>query len=104
MIEQTQLHVPPRQRLVEMLAMNIDQVVAQALELLHRHRMAVDEGARATVRSNNAPYQALIVFVDLVFGQPLPGVVEIRKVEFRAEFRAPRARPNGPGTAALAEY
>ena len=45
MIEQLHLDVPAAERLVKMLAVNVDQHLSECLELLHGHGIPVDERA-----------------------------------------------------------
>ena len=45
MIQQVALHRATTERLVEMLAVNVDEHLTQHLELLHGNRIAVNERA-----------------------------------------------------------
>ena len=59
------------QRLLLVLAMDLDQEGGQFGQLRHRHRAAVDEGARAAVGADHPAQLALLLVVQLVVGQPL---------------------------------
>ncbi len=45
MVEEISLHRPSAERLVKMLAMDVEQHLAQRFQLLHRDRVAIDESA-----------------------------------------------------------
>ncbi len=71
-IQQTALFGSLEQRVMRMLAMNIDQELAQLFQLLGSRRAAVDEGARAASGFNHAAHQQHIVVAgQIIFPQPV---------------------------------
>ena len=104
MIEQIALHVPAAQRLVEVLAMNVEQQLAERLELGHGHRVAVDEGPRPAIGINNAPEQAVAFEIEGLFLQPTADGGQGRDVELRCELGTHGAIADELGAAALAKH
>ncbi len=69
-IQQFALHRTPAERLVEVLAVDVQQHFAEALELLHRDGVAVDKGPRPAVGIDHAPEQAGILVVQRLLREP----------------------------------
>ena len=63
-VEQLALDVAPRERLMEVLPVDVDEMLADRLELLDRNGSSVDEGARAAVRIDDATDQTLVAFIE----------------------------------------
>ena len=72
MIQQALLHVPPAERLVEMLAVNIRKQFAEGFQILQGYRVAVNEGAGSAVGADNPSKQAFVVRIDRLVFQPGP--------------------------------
>ncbi len=69
--------------------MNIDQLLAQLAQRLQRHRLAVDEGARAPIaRDDHAPQDAFAVAFDRLRLEPAPHRPRSRDVEGRGDLGA----------------
>jgi hypothetical protein len=73
MIQQVALDGAAPERLVEVLAVDVDEHLAQGLELLHGYGVAVDERARPAVGVDDAPQQALVVLVERLLLEPGAG-------------------------------
>jgi hypothetical protein len=71
--QQLALVAAPGERLELQLPVHLDEQLAQAAQRLHRHRLAVDVGAAATVRGHGAAQQHLAVVLDLLLLQPGQG-------------------------------
>ncbi len=69
-IQQRELAGARQQRLVLVLAVDLDQQRGQFRELGHGRRAPVDPGARAAVGAQGAPQLALAAIVELGFAQP----------------------------------
>jgi hypothetical protein len=102
-IQQVPLHVPPAQRLVKMLAVNVEQQFAESLQLGKRDGIAVDEAPGAPVGTNDPAQQALIVEVERLFFEPRPYGRQGREIETGGKFGAPGAFAYQLGTAAVPE-
>jgi hypothetical protein len=72
-VEQGQLAGPRQQRLLLVLAVDLDQHRGQLGQLAQRGRAPIDEGARAAVGTDHAAQLALVLVVEFVVAQPLPG-------------------------------
>ncbi len=81
-IKQGQLAGARQQRLLVVLAMNLDQEAGQLGQLRYRYRAAVDEGAGAAVGADHPSQLALLLVVELVVAQP----AACRGVVFQTEF------------------
>jgi hypothetical protein len=81
-IEQGALGIGPQQRLVGVLAMDIDQPFADFAQLLNGGRRTVDVGARAATGIDDAAQQQFVVAVEIIGGQPVAhlGQAAISKV------------------------
>ena len=86
MVEQVALNRFSTEGLVKMLAVNVDQHLAEALQLLHRHGVAIDECSRPAIGVNDSPQQAFVVLVKRVFLQPRSRMRQCRYIELGAEF------------------
>ena len=103
MVQYISLDIPSTQRLVKMLAVNVGQQLAESLQALQRDRIAVDEGARASVGPDDATQQAFVVHVQRLVLKPFEHRRVMTNVEFGAEFGPSSALSHEPATAALAE-
>ena len=91
------------QRLVRLLPADVDQLLAQLAECLHRYAAAVDVAARAAVRGNDPPQDAVVVLVEVVFAEPRAEVGAIANVERGRYLAAIRAGPNRFAVRAFAQ-
>jgi hypothetical protein len=82
-VEQGALGIGPQQRLVSMLAVDIDQPFADFAQLLNGGRRAVDVGARAAAGIDDAAQQQLVVSVEIVISQPVAYLGQAGDVESR---------------------
>ena len=80
-IHQGALVVGPQQGLVGVLAVDVDQEVAQVLELAATRRSAIDEGARAALSHQQPAHDALAVIVQGLRGQPVSGRGAVGEIE-----------------------
>ncbi len=103
-VEQRALFLGVLERLVRVLAVQVDQLLAQRAELRQRHRVAVDEGPRAALRIEHATHQHLAVLVGKrVLGEPGTRVRRVGDVERGRELRPFGAGPDLPHFEAVAE-
>ena len=70
------------------LAVNVDQQVAQRAQLGQRRVVTVDEGLAAPVGVEHAPDQALVVGVHFVVGEPGARSAGERQAEFERDLGA----------------
>ncbi len=89
--------------LVRLLPADVDELPAGLAQRLHRHALAVDVATRSTVRADNAPYDALARFVEIVFGKPPGNRRCVFHVEFGAHFSPSRTRSDRARVRAGAE-
>ena len=104
-IEQRALRRRAQQRLVFVLAVNIDQMLARLAQLRERHGAAVDERARAAAAVDHAPHQTrAIVTRKFVVGEPGLQRLERSGLELGADLAFLGALPHDARVAALAEH
>ena len=104
MIQQIALHRTPAERLVKVLAVDVDQQLPKGLELLNRNGVAIDECARAAIGIDDSSQQALVVFVQRLFFEPGAGTRDSGHVEFGAELGTLRTRAHELAAASFAEH
>ena len=102
-IEQLTLRLRFGQGLVFMLAMNIDQQIAEFAKLLNRHRPAVDPGARSARNIDHPSQQTLTVFGQFAALQELMRRSIICQQKLGADFGLGTALPYQPGVGPLAQ-
>ncbi len=103
MIQQVPLYGTAAERLVEVLAVDVDEHLAQGLELLHGNGIAVDERARPAVGVDDPAQQTLFILVERLILEPRAGFGETGYVEFCAELGALRTVAHQLAAAALSE-
>ncbi|MNE31463.1 hypothetical protein D3C80_1250330 [compost metagenome] len=81
LVEQAAMSVGFQQRLVFMLAVNVDQQLTQGLEVAQRAGRAVDVAARTTFGGDDPAQDARAVAVEIALGQPGLGLRDIGQVE-----------------------
>ena len=86
MVQQVALDSAMAERLVKMLAVDIDQHLTESLELLQWHGIAVDKCAGPAIGTDDPAQQAFVVFVQRLFREPRACLRQSRYVEFGAEF------------------
>jgi hypothetical protein len=86
-----------------MLAVNVDQQIAEHAQLLDRHRPAVNPNAGPPRRVDDAAQEALLVIGKLVFFEKLLCRNTFRDHELRADFSLGATLPYQIGTGPLAE-
>ncbi len=101
-IEQVPLHIATPERLVKVLAVDVQQHFAKSFQALQRHGIAVDECAGSPVGIDDPPQDAFVVEVQHLFVEPLPGFRQVFQVEFCRELRPVRAAARETGSTALA--
>ena len=79
---------------MKVLAVDIEQHLAEGLELLHRGGIAVDKRPRSAIGVDYAPQQAFAVLVEGLLLEPVVHRRHGGDVEFGAELRAFRAISN----------
>ena len=104
MIKQVPLYGSPAQRLMKLLPVNIEQQFAQQLQLLHRHDVAIDEGARASIRIDDPSQQAFTILIERVFFEPCAYVRHARYVKFCTKLGALCATSDKLAAAPCTEY
>ena len=107
-IDQCALRLRGEQRLVRVLAVQVDQQLADLGQLGERRRAAVDPGAALSLRVERAPDEELVIPARVVAGKLLHGepsghVGPVADVERRRQLGALRARPQLPLLEAIAE-
>jgi hypothetical protein len=103
-IEQRALRGRPQQRLVLVLAVDVDQVLAGGFELRERGGMAVDEAARAAAAVDGAPdNQRAGIAGEIRLNQPIGQRRFVFDFKFRRQLRALGALPHQPGVGAAAD-
>ena len=105
-VEQLALHVGAQQQLVLVLAVNVQQLLAELAQQRDRHRAAVDGGAAASLGGDRAPQDALGLLVGVLqipFARPFQCPRAAAEVEFGAEFGPVAAVAHPLGVAAVAE-
>ena len=103
-VEERALFLGVLERLVRVLTVQVDQLLAQRAELRKRHRVAVDEGPRAALRVEHAAHQHFAVLVgERVLGEPGARVRRVGDVERGRELRPLGAGPDLPHFEAVAE-
>ncbi|KAG1316537.1 hypothetical protein G6F62_013424 [Rhizopus arrhizus] len=98
-VQQVALGIGAHQALMGMLAVDVDQAVAQFAQLGDGGGRAVDIGAAAALRIDDAAQRQFVVGVDLAFGQP--GVQRLGRVEDGGDVGAGRAFTQHAGVAAV---
>jgi len=81
LVEQAPVGVGLEQRLVLVLAVNVDQQFAQRLEITLRAGCAIDVAARAALGGDHSAQDAGAFAVHVAFGQPGAGVGDVVQVE-----------------------
>jgi hypothetical protein len=102
-IEQSALRFAPQQRLVGVLAMNIDQRFGHFTQLLDGHRRAVKIGTRTAVGIQNATQEQYALRIQVVRPQPVRRRRGSGKVKLGIHFRTFAAGPNEAGVGAIAQ-
>ena len=103
-IDERALHFGDDERLVRVLAMQVDELFAQILQLRERRGAAVDPGAAPSLRVERAAQQHLAVGrAEVVRGEPVGDRRTIFHFEDRGELRALRTRPKLAKLEAIAE-
>ncbi len=69
LVEQFALRRRAHQRLEFMLAVHVQQAADDLAQLLHRHGLAIEVGARAAIGIDDAPHQQFVVGFDGLFFQ-----------------------------------
>jgi hypothetical protein len=105
-VQKIALRIGPQERLMGVLAVDVDQEVAEVAQLSAGGGSAVDIGARTTVAHDQAAHQTVPVFVEVLLGQPgacagdrprsKPATISARSQPARimaASALSPRARP-----------
>ncbi len=86
-----------------MLAVDVDQLVADGTQVPERHGPVIDESAGSSVRADGAPQAAQIIVVELAFGEPLAGRMVGRQLEGEADFGTLAAGADCARVGAIAE-
>lgn len=81
LVEQAPVGLALQQRLVLVLAMDVDQQFAQALQVAQRAGRAVDVGTRATFGSDHPAQDARTVLFQVALGEPVAGLGDGTDVE-----------------------
>lgn len=100
-VEQLALRVRAHQQLMRVLAVDVDEHLAHFAQLRERRARAVDEGARAAVRVDDAPQHHRVVGVERVLVEPTRDAVVRR--EFGADVGPAAAGAHDARVGALAE-
>ena len=80
-VEQAAVGVGLEQRLVFMLAVNVDQQLAQSLEVALGAWRAIDVAARSAFGSDDAAQDARAIALKVAFGQPGPRFRNVLQIE-----------------------
>ena len=102
-VEEGALRARVEQRLMLVLAVDVDEQTAEKLEVLQRRGLAVDERARAAVGADHAAQRALRPLVEAALPKPVDRRVPRWAVELHADLRALGARAHGARVGAIAE-
>jgi hypothetical protein len=102
-IEQPALSLRAAERLMRVLPVQIDQKLADGLELRQRRRAAVDVRAASALRIEHTAQQEQPVFREIVFDEPSPRGRRILQLELGGYFRAVCAKPKLARFEAIAE-
>jgi len=101
-VEQGQLMGPREQRLVFMLAVDLDQQGGQLSELARVGGAAVDPGAGAAFGTQHSPQLAVAVFVEFLPAQPCLRVGQSGQIELRGQLGAVAVRADHAAVGACA--
>ena len=100
-VEQRALRRRLQQRLVRVLAVHVEEQLAQRLEPAHGHRTRVDEGPRAPVGGDHAAHDAVAAVVQRLLLQP--AARRLARLEHGVHLRAAGVAAHQPGPRALAD-
>ncbi len=101
-VEQGELTGAVEQRLMLVLAVDLQQVSSQRLHLAQGRRMTIDPCPRRAFAANHAAQLAGISVIELLAGQPCMRGGGIGQREFRNQFGTLAAMPHDAGIGALA--
>ena len=103
LVEQAAVGVGFEQRLVLVLAVDVDQQFAEGLEIAQRAGGAVDIAARAPFAGDDPAQNARAVVVQVAFGQPGAGFGDVLQVEAGEDVRLVRAGADHAAVGAVAQ-
>ena len=75
------------QRLVRVLAMDVDQMLPEGSAILQRGRCAVDIGSRASLPRENPTQEAFIVCIQITLREPAACRLVLADIKLSADFR-----------------
>jgi len=78
-----------------LLPADIDELFAEVLQCLNRHRMSVYVTARASLSGHDTTQNAFIIVVQIVLLEPVPEFLAVTDVESGRDFATIGARTDG---------
>jgi hypothetical protein len=103
-VEQVPLHLATPQRLMKMLAMDVQQQLTKRFEALQWYGIAVNECTRASVCIDHPAKIALVIKIQHLLLEPQPRIRQVLEIEFGRELGTVCTAAYQAGAAAFAEH
>ena len=83
------------QRLVRLLAADVHELRREFAQRLHRYLSAVDVAPGASLAGHDAPQQAILLVIEVLFGQAFDEVGPVRQIESGGDLATRGSCPYG---------